>query len=1346
MGKGSAKQSVVDYFMSVHFGICLGADEILGVYVNDREVWSGSSTSIEALNVNKPDLFGGSKKEGGAVGTIIYLPGKSDQILPPEVASRMGLTPATCPAYRQLSSIMFVGGGAGLTINGTGGGPIGAAFNEVIGTQYSGGQGGFKWSSNNPLIAQKVAAKLRRTSVSPLDQTYAKIGPDSNPAHMIYECMINTDWGMGEAASSFDVASFNGAASTLFDEGFGLSMIWTRQTEVENFIGEINDHIQGMIFLHPRSGLWTLKLIRDDYDINTIRHINPDNADLSNFERRMWGEVANEVTVTWTNPVNEQPETVTAQDLAAAHIQGSPISIGRDYYGIRNSTLAMKVAQRDVRTASAALSSANVVLDRTFWDIIPGEVFLLTWPEYQLSGVVMRAGSINFGRKSDSAIKVSLLEDIFSLEKPPVNSPPESQWEDPSSLPGPMSAMEVITVPSYFVLSGDFQAAAQTLIYPEVLAAVFGYRNDPDTASFMLMAEGVGSTGASGFLPQGNKSLVERTILATAMAAAAMSRLPDILIQNKKRGPEIGGFIWLGAGSDAAMEITQVTAFDEATQEWVLARGVLDTVPRAWPVGTPVWVVNPGDRVIDDRTIRSAGEEVDYKLLTRTSRGLLPIADAPTITEVLTARPHLPLRPANVKVNGIPFGAVVVTGDIDITWSIRNRNLEDGQVVRWDGMPVPPEYGQGTIISVVAGGNTVYEQNLWVENEVVMQASWFARWATVRIYVSSRREGLDSLQRHYIDITGLANNPGAPAPPTPPDPGPPPALGIAPAVGAWTAIGFAFEKNEIGVVVGSVPAILVSGVRDRNDATGLIVRYTLKNTTDWFVLPTLNLTDEPAQTATTAVRPDTEYTVEVAYVDADGTMSAWRSLGDVTTGALVVGQIGDIGYQNIKDALAFLAGFTEIEREALNNLGGLVADIDFNAEAILAHVVRNVEQKDRFEALTHLPDGQSIGNFVVVEQEQRLTDTEAFNFKLSLLGSVGPNGNAWIINGLTTWINPTTSFAAFENYVTATFGSQQALISTVQTASADATGALASELHELGVKNPVGSGFIINDAQARLSSTGQSLVNTFSGVTAQIGTAQATAIQSSRTYVDSSSAFAQVLTSLGVTSGQFSSKITQFSSADTAFGAKFGLRLDVNGHVTGFTALNDGITGAFVFAADYFAITTPNGNVVPFVVFNGAVYMPNVIVQTLAAGVINAGHLQADSVTANSIKGGAVTNMLSFEVVSNQAMGAVNVPVTDIAFTYTSDGGKHLVVVYGDFGTTGAAAAGAVINLICDGQIIGTASKYCPGSWGGEGISFPVQHTPGAGAHTYSVTYSKTSGSGAGKINRSLIVITELKK
>ena len=145
----------------------------------------------------------------------------------------------------------------------------------------------------------------------------------------------------------------------LFNEGFGMSIQWTRESTIESFVGEILDHIQAALYVDPETGKFTLKLFRDDYDATTLPLISPDNAVLDNYQRKLWGETVNEIIVSWTNPVNEQDETITQQDLGNITVQGGVVSDTRSYYGIRNASLASRVAIRDVRQSSAPRSLAS---------------------------------------------------------------------------------------------------------------------------------------------------------------------------------------------------------------------------------------------------------------------------------------------------------------------------------------------------------------------------------------------------------------------------------------------------------------------------------------------------------------------------------------------------------------------------------------------------------------------------------------------------------------------------------------------------------------------------------------------------------------------------------------------------------------------------------------------------------------------------------------------------------------------------------------------------------------------------------------------------------------------------
>lgn len=959
MGKSSAKQLVTNYYMSLHYGIASGpVDTLRRLTVNGKVMWQGTVTSPQGININKPDLFGGVKKEGGVVGQAYYLPGRSNQTMPEHLAARSGRTTATSPGYRGLTSIFFVGKAT--------------AYDAAYG-------GGFLWSSNNPLIAQTITATVTR-SPKGLETTMALIAnpdapdaPDANPAHMIYECLTNTDWGLGLPASLIDRPSFITCATTLFAEGFGLSMIWTKQATVQDFISEIIDHIQATFFIHPRTGLYTLKLFRDDYDVSTLRRINPDNADLSGFQRKMWGETVNEIAVTWTNPANEEEETVVVQNLSLVEKQGAPAPDSRNYYGIRYSGLAMRVAERDLRSASSPLAAGEGLLDRTFWDTLPGEVLILDWPEYDIADLIVRVVDADYGKIGDSKIKVTLLEDIFSLEHPISDIQPGTGWIEPGEEPAPMAQVEIITLPMFLSSSVLLETDARTLVYPEVVAAILAWQPGFDTDTFDLMSEQPLPNGEVSFQLAGAKTTLDRILLVHAMAAEPSSVLALENLSGVQIGPEVGGFAFIGTGGDAGMEVALVDSYDGL--DWTLNRGVLDTVPRAWPIGTPMWFVGAGKKISDDQDSRAAGESPEFKLLSRTSLGVLDASLAPIETGTLTARPHLPLRPANVKVNATGFGAVAIGGsaNIAITWSTRNRLLEDGQVVRWNAGSVAPEYAQETVVTVFdQGGAQVYEQGgLWTESGLTLPAAWFARYSALTIRVASRRTGLWSLQAHSIAVTGLPADAGAALPPEPPPVLPPPSPVAAPAEDAFQVV--------TGTVTGEdgskVPGLIIFGSPDNANATGLVARYhKATGAVDYVFHPTVDLR------AATEIRIIlaplaglTPYVVDVAYQVDGAPLGEWRTLepNPITTEASVAGDVATIG------------GRTPEE---------IFADINFNAEAIIQALLAAEGVKTTLEKLG-AADGLNEA-FVLAINAIKVSPTETFAQRLEYIKSQVGDGYA----------------------------------------------------------------------------------------------------------------------------------------------------------------------------------------------------------------------------------------------------------------------------------------------------------------------------------------------------------------
>lgn len=578
---------------------------------------------------------------------------------------------------------------------------------------------------------------------------------DSNPAHMIFETQTNRSWGAGIATGGMDVDGYEAAAQTLYDEGFGLSMMWARQTTVEAFVKEVADHIEATIFLHPRTGLMTLKLIRGDYDVGTLPVYTPDNSKILNFKRKLYGETINEIVLTWTNPENEQEETVTVQDDANIAIQGGIVSDGRNYYGIRTADLATEVAYRDLRAAATPLASCDIEMDRSAWDHVPGDVIKITSPEDGISQLVMRVGPIDYGRNGNSAIRAALVEDVFSLAAAEYTTPPGTAWEDPSEEPSPADFSYVFTLPYFLVVNEvDPTVLAEDDGHPTVFAGVLAAEDGQDTAEFELWGELTDAGGNSYNGSLGTKTIISHGVLAADLVAEVTSVIASFDDRTQGVGPTVGGLLIIGDGEEDEVEFAYVSAFD--ISGYTIKRGVLDTVPRAWAAETPVWFIVHDHTYADDEP-RSDGEVVEYQVLTRTSLGLLPVSEAPIISATLTGRPHLPSRPANVKVNGVAFSVDPIdlagVNPIPVTWSERNRLTEDSVVLAWDAATVTPEAGQTTTVTLTDVDGVVLHAytGLTGTSHDVDPADFGSEYLGY-IVVTAERDGFESLQGYRLPI------------------------------------------------------------------------------------------------------------------------------------------------------------------------------------------------------------------------------------------------------------------------------------------------------------------------------------------------------------------------------------------------------------------------------------------------------------------------------------------------------------------------------------------------------------------------------------------------------------------
>lgn len=699
-GKGKSVTVGYRYYMGIQYAICYGpVDALLGVEVDSRVAWTGNVTTTSTAQINAPGLFGGDKKEGGIQGPLYVGMGDASQAKNSYLVSRLG---SNIPAYRGLLT---------------------AVFNGMV-------------SAMNPYIKPWAFRVKRITQGWDGGVWYsakAAIGNNMNPAHIVYECLTNREWGMGYPSTMLDSASFTAAADTLHAEGFGLSLIWNRSEKIRKFIGTVLQHIGGALQVDRKTGLFRLTLIRADYSIGSLPVIDVSNATLESWQRAAWGETANEITVVYTDPGTGKDRVVTVQDLANIDVQGATINRKANYPGITSDSIALRVAMRDLQQASTPLTKAKVKVNRDAWAWLPGDVVRLTWATMGIDAAY-RVTSINWGTLQDNTITVDLAEDIFGLPQSSYGDQEPVGWQEPASLPA-ASPNRLVTETPYYELAtrlsaADFAQVDATDCFLDVLAR----RPSSDALDYDLWTAAGSAALAEG--PGGSHpttAITTAALIAEETSVISVDSLDDLLIDP----PTIGGFVVING------EYMRLDAYDVNAKTVTAARGVLDTVPQAHASGSILWFAyNYTGR---DGVTYLPGDVVKIKVQTKTGRGELDIASAPQDTYTMAQRQARPYPPGLFRINSLNRPATLEGSPIPVSWAHRNRLTQTASLIAQGEASITPEAG------------TTYELELRRISDNALLASATGVTGTssslsptgdgfVRLTLKAKRDGLDSWQ------------------------------------------------------------------------------------------------------------------------------------------------------------------------------------------------------------------------------------------------------------------------------------------------------------------------------------------------------------------------------------------------------------------------------------------------------------------------------------------------------------------------------------------------------------------------------------------------------------------------
>ena len=708
---GSSKSVTVGYkyYLGMHMVFCHGPiDKIIRIDFDDKTAWTGNAAGGQ-ITISAENLFGGQKREGGVSGAVDIDMGGDTQTPNSYLVSKLG---SMVPGFR---------------------GVVSAVFRQV----YLGMNPYLKRPS---FWGQRIL--VRQNGIAQWYIAKAAIGQDMNPAHIIRECLTDPDWGMGYPEADVDDTAFQAAADQMYSEGMGMSILWDRSVTLEEFIQEVLKHIDGSLFVDRTSGKFVLKLARGGYDVNSLLVLDESSVDkISDFKRNTIGELINSVTVVYWDASTGKNNSVTVQDIALAAQQQSVVSTTKQFPGFTNGTIATKVAARSLKALSVPLASGTIYANRKAASLNVGDVFVLSWPRYGISQLVMRVANVELGALDSNVVKISAVEDVFALSSAIYAPPPPSGWTDPNNDPAPC--------PYHCVIEAPFWELCQRMGETDA-------RSIPTTAGFVV------ATGVRPTSDAGNAQLITNPTNTAYEEAGTVDFCPTAVLTaaitpNQTVIPISGGIdldiVKINTYAIIDNELVVVTAISSSSM--TVGRGVLDTVPVVHALGARVFF--PDVYFETDTVEYATGETARIKLLPTTAKGTLAEGSAPVQTVTIQARSSKPYPPQQLRINTQAYPDTV-RGDqnITVTWVHRDRLQQTATLVDTEASSIGPEANTTYTCRLLTQGGSVIATHAGltgVVTDTFTLAEMGSNYGRLRIQLWAVRDGIQSLQMHDWEFT-----------------------------------------------------------------------------------------------------------------------------------------------------------------------------------------------------------------------------------------------------------------------------------------------------------------------------------------------------------------------------------------------------------------------------------------------------------------------------------------------------------------------------------------------------------------------------------------------------------------
>ena len=590
-------------------------------------------------------------------------------------------------------------------------------------------------------------------------------GVDINPIHKIRE-ILTDDTAMNIAESEINDEIFMRAADQIWDEGLGISAVFTEKN-CKEALDEICAHIEGGIRVNRQTGKYEVILFRDNWcDLDNALHFDQSNIKRGSFSVEVMNtdDAINVLNVNYYDRINIKNSSFSVYENGLIQTMGRENAETVDFPYFMNQRNAEVVANWKLKQLSTpAWKGSFATSARSARKLNRYDVVKVTWPSKQIYDMPVRVMKINLGTATDTSVTIDFVEVVSHS-----NNLSSSIVVDASVsgiLPPQPANPIAFEIPYYALvqLLGQREADARIEYNPEL--GYFGAATEkPQSNSLNALLYTDGGTGD--YLQFQKVGVVDYSLgvyLDQQISQLDTSFTVIDLDYVRNGAPKFSG-VAVGTIGQLNSELISFVSYDLATKTLTVKRGVLDTLPAKHISGNiHFW----GESFAYDSTEYSVGETVGAQVLTTTPSGVDSLNSGGVKTVEMNARAIRPYPPANVKINGEYWPADIET-DLIITWVDRNRLQQTGgEIIGWyeGSVTIEPNTQTHLILSQLDENNlelATTNANVTGATSYTMQmSSMQADARTVRVTLKTMRDGCECLNPfvHIVELSQFFSAP-----------------------------------------------------------------------------------------------------------------------------------------------------------------------------------------------------------------------------------------------------------------------------------------------------------------------------------------------------------------------------------------------------------------------------------------------------------------------------------------------------------------------------------------------------------------------------------------------------------